>query len=644
MSSSGNAIVRRIRREPVSSSSSRPFILSACALMISSSVGGAALAGIIGGGGTTHTWDGSANTNWQNGANWNTNAVPAAGDSAIINGGPVNATLNADSANLASLFIGGGRSLSNNGFSLSAVGGVATTTVTGASSTLFITDSAGPYGFETGWLTVQSNGRLQMSGGTAMINAQLTLSSGGRILGNGHVYVHENAPAAFNAANGSDVTVSGGDLELSVLGGGSMTLPPTININNAGLTLFVNGPMFLPVQNINLGNGSAFNAENNWTLDGTLTANPGSGQTSFVEGDGDIDVNGSVVVSANGRLQVQPGIEFKSGSTSALNMGSTLELDGAYEVDAGHVTTVGPNAKLQLDGTPSIFGWDGDIVSNGGTIESNNALSLGIDGDITLGSFGGLRTNLNGTSSIRAYGAIDAPGLGAIVNGTFDVRSTAVMSLDLASTQLIVNGDLILRTDSTTYGSGSIQVNADGAVRMQPDAALSVDVVNGGDFEAGDNSSRVQVDFNGTFTQQATGRLNVDIGGPALPPSDHYVIWDNASLAGTLNLRLAGGPPAVGAQFTILTANSIAGTFSAVTGAAGFAVSYTPTSVVLTYQGVGLAGDVNGDGRVRIDDLLAVIVAWGACPPLPATCPADVTHDGVVNTADLLMVIVNWTS
>jgi hypothetical protein len=116
-------------------------------------------------------------------------------------------------------------------------------------------------------------------------------------------------------------------------------------------------------------------------------------------------------------------------------------------------------------------------------------------------------------------------------------------------------------------------------------------------------------------------------------------------LAGTLNVRLAPRfAPAVGAQFTVLTANSISGTFSAVAGAPGFTVSYTPTEVVLTYQGVGVAGDVNGDGLVNTDDLIALVGAWGVCPPLPALCPADLTHDGLVNTDDLLLVIVNWTS
>jgi hypothetical protein len=50
-------------------------------------------------------------------------------------------------------------------------------------------------------------------------------------------------------------------------------------------------------------------------------------------------------------------------------------------------------------------------------------------------------------------------------------------------------------------------------------------------------------------------------------------------------------------------------------------------------------GDVSGDGVVNIDDLLAVIGAWGQCAGF---CPADVDGNGVVNIDDLLMVINNW--
>jgi hypothetical protein len=58
-----------------------------------------------------------------------------------------------------------------------------------------------------------------------------------------------------------------------------------------------------------------------------------------------------------------------------------------------------------------------------------------------------------------------------------------------------------------------------------------------------------------------------------------------------------------------------------------------------------IPGDVDVDGFVNVEDLLAVINAWGACPALPRECPADVAPpggDGVVDVDDLLTVINNW--
>ncbi|MCI0364161.1 MAG: hypothetical protein L0Y44_10625 [Phycisphaerales bacterium] len=48
--------------------------------------------------------------------------------------------------------------------------------------------------------------------------------------------------------------------------------------------------------------------------------------------------------------------------------------------------------------------------------------------------------------------------------------------------------------------------------------------------------------------------------------------------------------------------------------------------------------DINGDLVVNVNDLLAVISAWGAVGPNPA----DINADQVVNVIDLLAVISAW--
>ncbi len=53
----------------------------------------------------------------------------------------------------------------------------------------------------------------------------------------------------------------------------------------------------------------------------------------------------------------------------------------------------------------------------------------------------------------------------------------------------------------------------------------------------------------------------------------------------------------------------------------------------------GVPGDVNGDGVVNVNDLLALISAWGPCS---GDCPADINGDGTVNVQDLLELLSLW--
>jgi hypothetical protein len=67
-----------------------------------------------------------------------------------------------------------------------------------------------------------------------------------------------------------------------------------------------------------------------------------------------------------------------------------------------------------------------------------------------------------------------------------------------------------------------------------------------------------------------------------------------------------------------------------------------PSVAKMVRVGAQPSADINGDGVVNVDDLLAVISAWGPCPAAPPPCLADINLNGVVNVDDLLMVITNW--
>ncbi|MEE3001141.1 MAG: S8 family serine peptidase [Planctomycetota bacterium] len=52
-----------------------------------------------------------------------------------------------------------------------------------------------------------------------------------------------------------------------------------------------------------------------------------------------------------------------------------------------------------------------------------------------------------------------------------------------------------------------------------------------------------------------------------------------------------------------------------------------------------IPGDANGDGKVNVDDILAVIAMWGSSC---SDCTEDLNGDGTVDVNDLLLVIANW--
>jgi hypothetical protein len=53
----------------------------------------------------------------------------------------------------------------------------------------------------------------------------------------------------------------------------------------------------------------------------------------------------------------------------------------------------------------------------------------------------------------------------------------------------------------------------------------------------------------------------------------------------------------------------------------------------------GIPGDADGDGFVNVDDIVAVVLAWGPCPP---PCPEDLDGSGAVDIDDIVIVVLNF--
>ena len=55
----------------------------------------------------------------------------------------------------------------------------------------------------------------------------------------------------------------------------------------------------------------------------------------------------------------------------------------------------------------------------------------------------------------------------------------------------------------------------------------------------------------------------------------------------------------------------------------------------------GCPADLDGNGTVGFEDILAILAAWGECPN-QAGCPEDLDDDGDVGFGDLLIVLAAW--
>jgi len=115
-------------------------------------------------------------------------------------------------------------------------------------------------------------------------------------------------------------------------------------------------------------------------------------------------------------------------------------------------------------------------------------------------------------------------------------------------------------------------------------------VHSSGSVTPGDSvTSTGNLSIAGTYTQSATGALNISIGGLTVGTQyDRLAVANGVSLNGTLNIKLIHSfVSTIGSTFTILTGSAITGKFATVNGLSinsceHFTIHYAPTTVTLT--------------------------------------------------------------
>jgi hypothetical protein len=391
---------------------------------------------------------------------------------------------------------------------------------------------------------------------------------------------------------------------------------------NGFQSLFVNQPGGIVQDEATITiNGGLIDNRGDWYVAAPITIQsfgPGvfENREAFI-GDCGPPIGNTVTISA--RFDNRDLVYAKTGTLNFT--GNVLQVSGGTL--AGGTWVVDNGAGLDLPGTLTTIGEDAEVILDFGgnfndlrTITANN-------GHLVLDDF-----NFLNSWSNFGWVELEGPGTVEVQNGNGNVNNEPglLSYFDFPP--------VIAFTGPESAGN-------------LPFALRCANFNNRSTVRPGGPGAPGPFKMDGNFNQSsANAVLQIELAGEtAVTEHDQLLVDGNVLLDGRLQVRvLPGYFPEGGEQFTIIAAANgvIAGAFDFIDGPGQYSLSYSPTSVTLTLVNPPNAGDVNGDGETDVDDLVAIIIAWGACPPAPTFCAADLTGDGFVDIDDLLTVIINW--
>jgi len=214
----------------------------------------------------------------------------------------------------------------------------------------------------------------------------------------------------------------------------------------------------------------------------------------------------------------------------------------------------GGNLAGSANVTATTINWNAGLIASTGTISIPVGGTLAISGTSfkeldsgTLSNAGGATWAGTGPLTLSNSALLDN-----LSGATFDIQT------DQPITQL--GGGAKIRNAGTwtkTAGSGTTAISPDftnnGAVTMQSGAMSFGNLTNNGQISLGTSARTLAL--VGSFTQGATGVLNLKIGGlSAGTQFDQVTIAGSATLGGTLSVSLIGGfTPSTGNSFQVVT-------------------------------------------------------------------------------------------
>ncbi|WP_080416232.1 hemagglutinin repeat-containing protein [Burkholderia ubonensis] len=368
--------------------------------------------------------------------------------------------------------------------------------------------NAGTIAAQAGDLTLQSDGRLVLTGKTTA-SGNLALSAAGGIQNSGTTYAQQS----LSASTGADLTNSG------TLAAQQNT---TVNAGSVNST----GRLGAGVNN----DGSvARSGDLNLTASGQLTAtgqNVAGGNASLTGGS--VNLAGSQT-AANGNLS----LNATAGDVNLSN--ATTSAQGAIRANATG-TVINDHGSLSSGGNTTLTG--GNLSNQGGKVSSQGALSVNVAGQIA-----------NQSGELVSESTADLRG-GAIANNQGTIQSAAGMtvagaSLDNAAGRVTsLNGDGLSVTTSgqLTNAAGTTANGAQGGV-IGGNGDVTVrggNVANHGTITSNTNLRVAgQSIDNGSGTLKAAQKVAVDAGAH-LTNNGGSIVGNTATVGATTLDNCAG--------------------------------------------------------------------------------------------------------
>jgi autotransporter-associated beta strand protein len=457
-----------------------------------------------------------------------------------------------------------------------------------------------------------SLGALDNSGGDNTWTGAVTLAGTGAN-GSDPLENQIGAQAGVLRVNGIVQDAAGVTATWAKTGDGDVVLGGAAANTFSGLTRVFGGRLIIEK------NGALGAAGSTSGATGNTFQNAGSASTIAFRaptGSGGFDYNTFEVINTQG--------------TAAPGFGQVDNL-GGENTFAGHIAFDGPTAggarQVSIGVASGSLNVTGGLYARGNDGTPRNLTKLGA-GTLIISGDGGATTGntlvvpfANSTMNVNA--------------GTVEMRGPSLATANLPGIATWNVASSTLLASSGRFSTGTVNVGAGGQFNLTGGSTdlATLNFTGGGSFGFTGGTLHAQsilgnvnnqggvlspgnspgsTAITGSYTQQNSGRLQIEIGGiVAATDYDAVSVTGDAVVGGLLDVSLINGfTPTPGQMFTVMTAGSVTYNGLALSGSAASSFYLLVGTSSITLQAAGLPGDYNFDGVVDSADY----VVWRKGP------------------------------